>query len=73
MRLFMPEGNVMPEIVLEQGEIKRLLSALELATEQLTSVVRCMRDEVDDVLIAETEEEAEAYQSLVECIKEQLR
>jgi len=69
----MPEGNVMPEIVLEQGEIKRLLSALELATEQLTSVVRCMRDEVDDVLIAETEEEAEAYQSLVECIKEQLR
>lgn len=63
----------MPEIVLEQGEVKRLLSALELAAEQLTSVVRCMRDEVDDVLIAETEEEAEAYQSLVEYIKEQLR
>lgn len=63
----------MPEIVLEQGEVKRLLSALELATEQLTSAVRCMRDEIDDVLIAETEEEAEAYQSLVECIKEQLR
>lgn len=63
----------MPEIVLEQGEVKRLLSALELATEQLASVVRCMRDEIDDVLIAETEEEAEAYQSLVECIKEQLR
>jgi hypothetical protein len=63
----------MSEIMLNDRAAKRVLSALDSMVDQLVMALHNMREGIDDQMITETEEEAAAYQELIDAIKEQLR